>query len=97
LFVKGNKCPRGVDYAIEEIRAPKRIVTATAFIITGEKTGSIRRIPVKTSVPCPREKISALLRDIYELKVALPVKTGAILISDWDGKGIDVVATRRID
>jgi CxxC motif-containing protein len=55
-----------------------------------------RRIPVKTSVPCPKEKIGELLRDIYRLKPALPVKAGETLISDWNGSGIDVVAVRGV-
>jgi CxxC motif-containing protein len=90
LFVTGNSCNRGVDYALEEIRSPKRMVTATVSIIPG------KRVPVKTTIPCPKEKISALLHDIYQLKVSLPVKTGDVLIADWNGEGIDIVATRRI-
>ncbi|WP_461248746.1 DUF1667 domain-containing protein [Treponema sp. R6D11] len=30
------------------------------------------------------------------LKVALPVKTGDVLIKDWKGEGINVVATRTL-
>ena len=107
--VTGNLCPRGAVYAQEEIRSPKRIVTATAAIEGGGAKGKdcgagfIRRVPVRTTVPCPREKIPALLRDIYKLKVSLPVSTGDVLIAGWNGaKGmdcgadIDVIATRRI-
>jgi Uncharacterized protein with conserved CXXC pairs len=95
LSVKGNRCLRGELYAKEEIRAPKRTVTATCQI--DKEAVSIKRIPVKTAYPCPREKISALLEDIYKLKVALPVKTGDVLIKNWKGEGINVVATRTIN
>jgi CxxC motif-containing protein len=95
LYVTGNRCPRGAVYALEEIRAPKRIVTATCKI-EGEAGHSVRRVPVKTVSPCPREKIPALLDDIYKLKIALPIKTGDILIENWNGEGIDVAATRTI-
>lgn len=91
--VTGNHCPRGAAYAIEEIRSPKRTVTATCEI-EGEAENTVKRIPVKTSAPCPREKISALLNDIYKTKIALPVKIGDVIIADWNGEGIDVVATR---
>jgi len=110
LSVTGNKCPRGKDYAIEEIRAPKRTVTATAKIIAApivehtaaEKSGnsaalSIHRVPVKTTSPCLREKIPALLEDIYNVKVTLPVKMGDVLISNWNGEKFDVIATRTIE
>jgi len=110
IDVKGNRCPRGAVYALEEIRAPKRVVTATAQLNhdtlfqdeTSENKKSeidrfIRRIPVKTTSPCLREKIPALLNDIYKLKVSLPVNTGDIVISNWKNEGIDVVVTRSMN
>jgi len=98
LTVTGNRCPRGVDYAREEISAPKRTVTATCATVSGRGTDdrAPRRVPVKTSEPCPREKIPALLADIYGTKVTLPVKLGDVVIADWNGIGFDVVATRSI-
>jgi CxxC motif-containing protein len=56
-----------------------------------------RRVPVKTAAPCPREKINALLADIYKTKVKLPVKAGDTVIADWQGSGINVVAVRALD
>jgi len=103
LLITGNQCPRGAVYAQEEIRAPKRTVTATCGAISAAgsamnggaaEAGSVRRIPVKTSSPCPKEKIPALLRDIYKTTITLPVKAGDTVISCWQGEGIDVVATR---
>jgi CxxC motif-containing protein len=92
LSVTGNRCPRGAIYAREEVRAPKRVVTATC------KTSAIQaRVPVKTTSPCPREKIPALLQDIYKIKVTLPVKTGDIIINNWNGENINVAATRNIN
>ena len=101
LTVTGNKCPRGLTYAQEEIRAPKRTVTATMMLNEpkGEAgfTFSIRRIPVKTSSPCLREKIPELLKDIYKRKVNLPVKAGDVIISNWNNEGLDVVVTRTLE
>ena len=97
LTVTGNRCPRGAAYAREEIRAPKRTVTATCRI-DGEAAGlcAPRRVPVKTAVPCPREKIPALLADIYRAAVSLPVQAGDTVIADWQGLGINVIAARTL-
>ena len=98
LSVTGNRCPRGEVYAREEIRSPKRVVTATCRI--EGKVGSaisVKRVPVKTASPCPREKIPALLHDIYEAKVTLPVGAGDVIIAGWKGENVDVVATRTLD
>jgi CxxC motif-containing protein len=94
LSVTGNKCRRGVVYAQEEIRTPKRTVTATCRI-DGE-AGTVRRVPVKTSSPCLREMIPALLDDIYKAKITLPVKVGDVVIPNWKNEGIDIVCTRTI-
>ena len=96
LSVTGNRCPRGAVYAREEIRAPKRIVTATCSV-EREVKGAAKRVPVKTVSPCPREKIPALLHDIYKTRVTLPVKAGDIVIAGWKGGKIDVVATRTVN
>ena len=100
LTITGNRCPRGVVYAREEVRAPKRTVTATCEIEDNSgKRGPYapRRAPVKTSAPCPRERINELLAEVYKLKVTLPVKAGSRLIKDWKGLGIDIVAVRNIE
>ncbi|MDR2070835.1 MAG: DUF1667 domain-containing protein [Treponema sp.] len=96
LPVSGNRCPRGAVYALEEIRSPRRVVTATCGIDGGAREGGLRRVPVKSSVPCPREKIPELLADIYKTRAALPVKSGDILIADWRGTGINIFAIREI-
>ena len=104
LSVSGNICPRGEVYAIEEFLSPKRIVTATAAIKkcrdnnNGQEmySGSVRRIPVKTTIPCPCDKITALLQDIYKLEISLPVRAGDVLIADWNREGIDICVTRTI-
>jgi CxxC motif-containing protein len=100
LTVTGNRCPRGAVYAREEIRAPKRVVTATCVFGGAElpcRSPDIRRLPVKSAVPCPKERISALLSDIYRLRLAPPVKSGDVVLSDWQGTGIDVVAVRTVE
>jgi CxxC motif-containing protein len=95
--VTGNRCSRGAVYAQEEMRAPKRTVTATCPIDGREAAGAERRVPVKSASPCPREKIPALLEDIYKMKVRLPVKAGDVVLADWKGEGIDIVATRTFN
>jgi CxxC motif-containing protein len=106
LTISGNSCPRGTIYAREEIRAPKRVVTATCVVLNdpagGEKRGAVasaapRRLPVKTHVPCPRERISELLADVYKTRVHPPVKVGDVLIANWRDSGINVVAARSLN
>jgi CxxC motif-containing protein len=109
LTVSGNRCNRGAVYAQEEIRAPKRTVTATCAIAeeslkagTGEgpkrrSEYDPRRVPVKTTSPCPKERIEQLLKDLYHIRISLPVKAGDTIIADWQNTGINVVALRTMN
>ncbi|MDR0562263.1 MAG: DUF1667 domain-containing protein [Spirochaetaceae bacterium] len=98
LTVTGNNCPRGAVYAQEEIRAPKRVVTATCALEEREGTSlyAPRRVPVKTLLPCPKERIADLLADLYRLRLKPPIKSGDPVIADWRETGITVAATRTI-
>jgi CxxC motif-containing protein len=99
--VMGNACPRGAVYALEEARAPKRVVTATCALAEeppekSRNLPAVRRVPVKTLSPCPKEQIADLLSDLYRLRVALPVKIGDPVITDWRGTGITVAVSRTL-
>lgn len=103
LAVSGNRCPRGVKYANEELLAPKRVVSATAALAGPAACAEARhglcdvaRLPVRSTAAYPKAGVPELLKAIYELKVALPVKRGDVLIKDFKGSGIDVIATRSL-
>ena len=90
--VTGNKCPRGEKYAIEEMTAPKRILTSTVKI-----TGSIYPvISVKTRSPAPKEKIFAIMEILSDIEVKAPVHVGDILVKNVADTGVDIVATRML-
>jgi CxxC motif-containing protein len=92
LQIKGNKCARGIEYAQAEYYSPKRIVTATCHI-QSELTS---RLPLKTDQAFPREKINALLTDIYKLKLKAPIKLGDVIIENIEKTGINLVATLSV-
>jgi len=89
--VTGNKCPRGRKYAIDEITAPKRIVTSTVAI----KGCDSQVITVKTASPIPKEKIFEIMDILSDVTVNAPVKVGDIIVHDVAGTGIDIVATKN--
>jgi len=92
LSVTGNRCPRGVKYANEELLAPRRVVSATAAVSGGE----VARLPVRSTGAYPKQDVPELLEAIYGLRVSPPVRRGDVLIQDFKGSGIDVIATRTL-
>ena len=92
LSVSGNGCKRGAQYACTEVKNPVRMVTGTVPV----EGGRARRLPVVTSGPVPREKISAVMEEIHHIRVCAPVSIDDIMIKNVCGLGVDVKAGRSI-
>jgi CxxC motif-containing protein len=92
LNVTGNKCPRGVAYAKQEVTHPTRVVTSTVRINSKE----LRVCPVKTKDPIPKEKIFDVMKEINKVSLHCPVHIGDVIIPNVCDSGSDIVATREI-
>lgn len=90
LKVAGNGCPRGIEYANNEIFNPVRILTATVKTSDPE----IKRIPVKSIKPVKKDLIPSILNELYKIQIPLPVASGDIVLKNALESGIDIVATR---
>jgi CxxC motif-containing protein len=92
LEVHGNECPKGVDFAVQEILHPLRNLSASVPI----KGTASRMVSVRLSAPVPRDKIYPILAAIAALRPEAPVRRGQVLIADVLNTGADVIATRTI-
>lgn len=92
ISVSGNRCPRGVKYAENELRNPCRVVTATVLADAPQRCC----VPVKSSAPVPMALIGTLLEKLSEIKVKAPICIGDRIIENYNGLGIDIVATGEL-
>ncbi len=90
LTVAGNGCPRGKQYASDEVICPRRTVTSTARTLDG------RLIPVKTSAGIPKSEIRDAMQKIAALRVSAPIKIGDVLLPEISA-GVDLIATAALD
>ena len=91
--VTGNQCPKGEDYAREEINTPKRIVTTTVVLEGAQRL----RVPVRTDLPLPVEKIQALLYRLHGMSLKGPVSRGNIVVEDFERTGVNVIASLSVE
>jgi len=92
MEIKGNRCPRGYDYAMEEMVDPKRILTTSVKV----ENGDIDLASVRTDKPIPKRLLKEAMEAIRKTKVKAPVRVGDIVLSNILGTGANVVATRTI-
>lgn len=90
LTVTGNTCPRGEDYARQEVTCPMRTLTTALRVTNRENT----MVSVKTAAPIPREKLMEAMKVLKALPVEAPVALGQVLLPDL--YGTQVVATSGV-
>ena len=90
VSVTGNRCPRGEDYGSEEVRAPRRILTA----VVPTDSAQFPFAPVRTDRAISRGLVKQLLRQLYGHRIGLPIRQGQVLMEDFDGAR--VVFTRTL-
>lgn len=93
IVVSGNTCPRGKTYAINEITAPKRMVTGSVKV----QGGTIPMASVKTRVAIPKELIFDSLALLKNVTLQAPVHIGDVAVHDICGCGVDFIVTKNVD
>ncbi len=88
--VTGNRCPRGVEYARQEIEAPTRYVISVVRVVGGD----LPTVSVKTRRPVPKDCIWLVMEKLKDVVLTAPVNIGDVVLRDVCGT--DVVATRRV-
>ena len=90
--VTGAECPKGKPYAVSEVENPARILTSTVLT----QGLSIKMCPVRTDKPIPKAKISDAIFEARKIKINKPVRIGDIIIRNFLGLGVNLIATRDV-
>lgn len=89
IKISGNMCSRGENYARNEIKDPKRIITTTIKV-----NGGLRPlVSAKTDREISKKLIFKVMDEINRITVNSPVKVGDILINNVLGTDVNIVAT----
>ena len=91
--VTGNECPKGEKYAISEIENPVRILTSG---VLGRELG-LKMIPVRTDKPIPKSRIFDAMNEVKKIRVTAPLKSGDIIVENFLGLGVNLIATRKAE
>lgn len=88
--VTGNKCPKGLGYAIAETEYPLRILTSTV-VADGLEVGMV---PVRTDRPIPKSRLTEAMEAVRAIRIRRPVRAGEVIAGGFLGLAADLVATR---
>ena len=86
-------CPRGLQYAKDELTHPKRVLTTSVKI---KNPIDIYVVPCKSDKPLPKEMIFDVLKEINKVELTRPIAMHQIVIENVLNTGVNVVTTKEI-
>ena len=92
MDIRGYRCPKGRDYAFEEIHDPKRLVM-TVLRVRG---GDLPTVSVKTDKSVPKGLMFKIIEELSGLDLDAPIEVGQVIIEDILNTRANVVATRPV-
>ena len=92
LSVEGNRCPRGKEYAEQELTAPQRNIATSVAVIAGE----LPLTSVRLTGAIPKERIFDVVHAIQAVTLTAPVCVGQVVLKNVLGLGVDAIATRCV-
>lgn len=90
--VTGNTCPRGREFAVSEMTAPKRTICST--VRTAFADAPV--LPVRVSADIPKDRIFDVMDAIRAVTVTERIARGDVVIPNVLGLGVDVIATSSL-
>jgi len=87
--VEGNKCRRGIDFAIAETSNPTRTLTTTVRT----KFPGVPVISVRTDGEIPKDKIMDAMHELSEVVVSTELGCGDTVLGNVADTGVRVIVT----
>lgn len=87
--VSGNDCPRGVDFAKQELDDPKRVLTS----VVGTDDPVHPVLAVRTDRAVDRSKLADVMKAVKRIKVSGDFRPGDTVAENIADTGADLIAT----
>ena len=89
----GAGCPKGKDYAKDEMTNPLRVFTGSIEVINGD----FSLVSVKTPVPIPKKYLKKIGEITRCIKTESPIEIGQKVAKNLLSEDIDLIATRKVN
>lgn len=93
FYVKGHACRLGEQFAIQEIRDPRRSFTSSIRV----RGGKFPLVSVMTSEPIPRKDMVQWAELCRNLEANAPIEVGMVVAHSPFGDGIHLVTTWYVE
>ena len=87
LNVTGNLCPRGKEFAINEIKDPKRSITSTCKTVFKD----IPVIAVRSDSEVKKDDVKKVIEEINRITIDKRLPIGEIIIKNVINSGVNII------
>lgn len=87
LNVTGNLCPRGKEFAINEIKDPKRSITSTCKTVFKD----IPVIAVRSDSEVKKDDVKKVIEEINKITIDKRLPIGEIIIKNVINSGANII------
>ena len=91
--VEGFSCKRGKEYAETEFTHPSRILTSSVRV----EGGDAPLVAVRTRTAIPKELLFKGMEEIRGITLTAPVHCGDVIVKDFLGTGVDLIASGSVE
>lgn len=92
ILVTGNTCPKGREYAVQELTDPRRSIASSVLVEGGE----LPLVSVRLDRPIPKGRIFDVMQVIQQQRLAAPVQAGQIVVKNVLGLQSNLIATKTV-
>ena len=85
--VAGTQCRAGKEYVLQEFKDPRRVLTSTVRLQSGEW------LPIRSRGTVPKHRIFDVMAALHQVCLEPPVEIGDVVLPNVSGTGVDIVAS----
>lgn len=93
VSVSGNLCPKGAQYAAQEVEEPKRTIASSVIV----RNGVLPLVSVRLNRAVPKERIFDVMEKVRQITLDAPVHAGDIVAENILGLGSDLIVTKNVE
>lgn len=94
LSITGNTCRRGETYMRNELTDPRRTLTSTVRLVGAAND---KFLPVKTDGGISKGRLFEAMEALAKITVTVPVKRGDVIVENFLGEGVALVAGKTVE
>ena len=87
--ISGNLCPKGAQFAVQELNDPQRVVTSTIRTTFADKPV----VACRTDREIPKGKIFEVMKEINAATIEKRLEAGSVVIKNVAGTEANIITT----